>query len=145
MACSPAVAYSTPTRADLIFIIPMPTRRTQLQEDTHFRVLRILQDNTDLTQREIAERLGLSASGLNYCLKALIDRGWVKVQNFSQSKNKFGYIYVLTPLGAAEKLALTGRFLRRKMQEYDALKQEIEGLRAEFQAPGVESVADVAR
>ena len=74
----------------------MPTRRSHLQEDTHFRVLRMLQDNPDLTQREIAERLGLSASGLNYCLKALIDRGWVKVQNFSQSKNKFGYIYVLT-------------------------------------------------
>ena len=82
----------------------MTTRRTQLQEDTHFRVLRMLQDNPDLTQREIAERLGLSASGLNYCLKALINKGWVKVQNFSQSKNKFGYSYVLTPLGAAEKL-----------------------------------------
>lgn len=123
----------------------MSTRRSHLQEDTHFRVLRMLQDNPDLTQREIAERLGLSASGLNYCLKALIDRGWVKVQNFSQSKNKFGYIYVLTPLGAAEKLALTGRFLRRKMQEYDALKQEIEGLRTEAQALGVESAGDLAR
>lgn len=109
----------------------MPSRRAQLQEDTHFRVLRMLQDNPDLTQREIAERLGLSASGLNYCLKALIDKGWVKVQNFSQSKNKFGYIYVLTPLGAAEKVALTTRFLRRKMQEYVALQKEIEGLRVE--------------
>lgn len=57
----------------------------------------MLQDNPDLTQRDIAERLGLSTSGLNYCLKALIDKGWVKMQNFSQSKNKFGYIYVLTP------------------------------------------------
>ena len=64
----------------------------------------MLQDNPDMTQREIAEKLGISTSGLNYCLKALIDKGWVKVQNFSQSKNKFGYIYVLTPQGITEKL-----------------------------------------
>ena len=75
----------------------MTTRRAQLQEDTNFRVLRMLQANPDLTQREIAQQLGSSASGLNCCLKALIDKGLVKVHNFSQSKNKFGYIYVLTP------------------------------------------------
>ena len=109
----------------------MPTRRSQLQEDTHFRVLRLLQENPDLTQREIANRLGLSASGMNYCLRALIGKGWVKVQNFSQSKNKFGYIYVLTPLGIAQKLNLTGSFLSRKMREYEALKAEIEGVRGE--------------
>ena len=75
--------------------IHMTSRRSQLQEDTYFRVLRMLQGNPDMTQREIAEKLGVSTSGLNYCLKALIDKGWVKVHNFSQSKNKFGYIYVL--------------------------------------------------
>lgn len=111
----------------------MTSRRSQLQEDTYFRVLRLLQDNPDMTQREIAQSLGLSTSGLNYCLKALIDKGWVKVHNFSQSKNKFGYIYVLTPQGIAEKLALTSRFLKRKLNEYDALKAEIEGLQAEVQ------------
>ena len=111
----------------------MISRRSQLQEDTYFRVLRLLQDNPDMTQREIAQSLGLSTSGLNYCLKALIDKGWVKVHNFSQSKNKFGYIYVLTPQGIAEKLALTSRFLKRKLSEYDALKAEIEGLQAEVQ------------
>ena len=111
----------------------MTSRRSQLQEDTYFRVLRMLQDNPDMTQREIAQSLGLSTSGLNYCLKALIDKGWVKVHNFSQSKNKFGYIYVLTPQGIAEKLALTSRFLKRKLNEYDALKAEIEGLQAEVQ------------
>ena len=109
----------------------MTSRRSQLQEDTYFRVLRMLQDNPDLTQREIAERLGLSTSGLNYCLKALIDKGWVKMQNFSQSKNKFGYIYVLTPQGIAEKVALTSRFLKRKMEEFEALKVEIEALKTE--------------
>lgn len=91
----------------------------------------MLQDNPDMTQREIAEKLGISTSGLNYCLKALIDKGWVKVQNFSQSKNKFGYIYVLTPQGIAEKAMLTGRFLRRKLEEYEALRVEIDSLSAE--------------
>lgn len=111
--------------------IRMTSRRSQLQEDTTFRVLRMLQDNPDMTQREIAEKLGISTSGLNYCLKALIDKGWVKVQNFSQSKNKFGYIYVLTPQGLAEKAQLTSRFLKRKLDEYDALQAEIAALQAE--------------
>ena len=92
----------------------------------------MLQDNPDMTQREIAEKLGISTSGLNYCLKALIDKGLVKVHNFSQSKNKFGYIYVLTPLGIAEKTLLMSRFLRRKMLEYEALKVEIEHLKTEI-------------
>ena len=106
----------------------MPSRRSQNQEDTYYRILRLLQEDPDMTQREIAAKLGLSASGLNYCLKALIDKGWVKVQNFSRSKNKFGYIYVLTPQGLAEKALLTGRFLKRKIQEYEALKAEIDAL-----------------
>jgi EPS-associated MarR family transcriptional regulator len=109
----------------------MTSRRSQLQEDTYFRVLRMLQENPDLTQREIAERLGVSTSGLNYCLKALIAKGWVKVQNFSESKNKFGYIYVLTPQGMAEKALLTGRFIKRKMAEYESLKAEIDALKTE--------------
>jgi EPS-associated MarR family transcriptional regulator len=110
----------------------MTSRRSQLQEDTYFRVLRMLQDNPDMTQREIAEKLGISTSGLNYCLKALIDKGWVKVHNFSRSKNKFGYIYVLTPQGIAEKTMLAGRFLKRKMTEYEQLQAEIEVLKAEM-------------
>ena len=110
----------------------MTSRRSQLQEDTYFRVLRMLQGNPDMTQREIAEKLGISTSGLNYCLKALIDKGLVKVQNFSQSKNKFGYIYVLTPQGIAEKALLAGRFLKRKMTEYEQLHAEIEALKAEM-------------
>ena len=113
----------------------MTSRRSQLQEDTYFRVLRMLQDNSDMTQREIAEKLGISTSGLNYCLKALIDKGWVKVQNFSQSKNKFGYIYVLTPQGIAEKAVLTGSFLKRKMQEYESLRAEIEALQSDLAKP----------
>jgi EPS-associated MarR family transcriptional regulator len=107
------------------------SRRSQLQEDTHFRVLRLLQANPDLTQRELAEHVGVSVSGLNYCLKALIDKGWVKMQNFSASKNKFGYVYLLTPSGIAEKARLTGRFLQRKLAEYESLKDEIDVLMRE--------------
>ena len=102
-----------------------------MQEDTYFRVLRILQERPDLTQREIAQILGVSTSGMNYCLKALIDKGWVKVHNFSESKNKFGYVYLLTPVGVAEKGSLAVRFLQRKLLEYDEMRAEIESLRSE--------------
>ena len=109
----------------------MTSRQAKIQEDTYYRVLRLLQENPDLTQRELAEKLGVSVGGLNYCLKALMEKGWVKMQNFAHSKNKFGYIYVLTPRGIAEKAGLTSRFLKRKMEEYEALKTEIEVLKAE--------------
>ena len=98
--------------------------------------MRILQDNPDLTQRELAEKLGISVGGLNYCLKALMEKGLVKMKNFANSKNKFGYVYVLTPTGMAEKAAITHRFLQRKMDEYEALKAEIEALKADQQTPG---------
>ncbi len=93
--------------------------------------MRILHDRPDVTQREIAQLLGISASGLNYCLNALIDKGFVKVHNFSESKNKFGYIYLLTPSSIAEKATLTGRFLQRKFLEYKAIRAEIESLMGE--------------
>jgi EPS-associated MarR family transcriptional regulator len=114
----------------------MTSRRSRLQEDTYFRVLRILQDRPDVTQREIAQLLGVSTSGLNYCLNALIDKGWVKVLNFSESKNKFGYVYLLTPSGISEKAALTGRFLQRKLLEYEALRAEIESFSGEMSIGG---------
>ena len=114
----------------------MTSRPAQIQEDTHFRIMRILQENPDLTQRELADKLGISVGGLNYCLNALIDKGLVKMQNFSNSKNKFKYVYLLTPIGIAEKVALTTRFLSRKMEEFEALKLEIEALRSEVDAQG---------
>jgi EPS-associated MarR family transcriptional regulator len=110
----------------------MTSRQAKLQEDTYFRVMCILQDNPDLTQRELAERLGISVGGLNYCLKALMEKGLVKMKNFANSKNKFGYVYILTPSGMAEKAAITHRFFQRKMQEYAALKIEIENLKCEI-------------
>jgi EPS-associated MarR family transcriptional regulator len=109
----------------------MTSRQSQIQEDTTFRVLRILAQEPDISQRDLADRLGLSLGGLNYCLRALIDKGFVKLENFSNSRHKFGYVYILTPAGLLEKAALTGRFLKRKMTEYEALKAEIASIRSE--------------
>ena len=94
--------------------------------------MQILHANPDISQREMAKALGISFGGVNYCLNALMAKGLVKVQNFSQSQNKFGYVYMLTPAGIAEKMALTGSFLKRKMDEYEALRVEIEALQQEI-------------
>ena len=106
--------------------------KSRLQDETCLRLMRILEKQSDITQRELAEQLGISVGGINYCLRALTDKGLVKMINFANSKNKFGYIYVLTPKGLSEKVALTRSFLKRKMQEYDALKAEIETLQSEI-------------
>lgn len=124
----------------------MTSRRSKIQEDTYFRVLRILHEKPDITQREIAKLLGVSTSGLNYCLNALIDKGWVKVHNFSESKNKFGYVYLLTPSGISEKAALTGRFLKRKLKEYEEMRAEIESLRSEVsEVSEISEISEVSR
>lgn len=118
----------------------MPSRQSQLQQDTYFRVMRLLEANPDMTQRELAKALGVSVGGLNYCLKALMQKGWVKMHNFGQSKNKFGYVYLLTPAGVLEKAAITRQFLERKMAEYEALKREIEVLTLETDGQAANSV-----
>ncbi len=93
--------------------------------------MRILQENPDMTQRELAAKLGISLGSMNYSLNGLIDKGLVKMQSFRQSKNKFGYVYLLTPKGISEKITLTGKFLERKQAEFEALKAEIESLKAQ--------------
>jgi EPS-associated MarR family transcriptional regulator len=85
----------------------------------------------DITQREIAQILGVSISGMNYCLNALIDKGWVKVINFNESKNKLGYVYLLTPSGISEKTSLMKSFLQRKFKEYEEMRSEIVSLLSE--------------
>jgi EPS-associated MarR family transcriptional regulator len=114
------------------------SRQTLQQEDTRFRLMQILHANPDISQREMAKALGISFGGVNYCLNALMAKGLVKVHNFSQSQNKFGYVYLLTPAGIAEKMALTGSFLKRKMDEYEALRLEIEALQSEIAAKSSE-------
>jgi EPS-associated MarR family transcriptional regulator len=109
----------------------MSNHKTKSPDENNFRVMKLLQDNPDMTQRELAQKLGISLGGLNFCLKALIDKGWIKMHNFSQSKNKFGYVYLLTPSGMTEKVGLTVRFLDRKVAEYESLTLEIAALKSE--------------
>lgn len=120
----------------------MNNKQSQHSEDLHFRVLKILQDRPDISQRDLADHLGISHGKANYCLKALIDKGLVKLHNFSHSQHRWGYAYLLTPAGIAEKAALTGRFLQRKMAEYEALRAEIEALRSEESAHMSDPSAD---
>ena len=98
--------------------------------------MRVLEANPDMTQRELAEALGVSLGAANYCLKALVEKGWVKLENFQNNPNKLGYLYLLTPAGMAAKTTLTARFLRRKLAEYEALKIEIERLKIEVSQAG---------
>ncbi len=98
----------------------------------HFKVLRLLQENPQLNQREMAEALGVSLGKTNYCLKALMDKGFVKMQNFISSHNKLAYSYLLTPSGISEKAHLTTQFLKRKVAEYESLKHEIDALKLEI-------------
>lgn len=98
----------------------------------HFRVLRLLQENPEMSQRQIAQELGVSLGSTNYCLRAIVEKGLVKVKNFRNSDNKKAYAYFLTPKGISEKTALTTRFLKRKIQEYELLKAEIESLKADL-------------
>ena len=111
----------------------MTSKRTKLQEDTHFRVLRLLQENPEMSQRELAEAVGVSVGGIHYVLNALIDKGLVKLGNFTAAEDKRRYAYVLTPKGIARKAALTRAFLVRKMEEYEALREEIEALSSELE------------
>ena len=88
----------------------MTSRRAKLHEDTNFRLMRKLETDSDLSQREMVKALGISFGGINYCLNALVAKGLVKIENFSHNQNKFGYVYLLTPRGIAEKAARTIKY-----------------------------------
>lgn len=111
----------------------MAGQRSRTQEDVRFRVLRLLEDNPEVSQRELAEAVGVSVGSAHYVLNALVEKGLVKLGNFSAAKDKRRYAYVLTPKGMAEKAAITKWFLARKVEEYEALKVEIETLRGEVE------------
>ena len=89
-----------------------------MTDERQLNALRLLEDNPSMTQRELADALGVSLGAANYCLKALVDKGWVKLENFQKNPNKLGYLYLLTPVGLAAKTQLTARFLKRKLHEY---------------------------
>lgn len=103
-----------------------------MPSELQFRVLRLLESNPHLSQRELSKSLGVSLGGINYCLNALVAKGSIKIQNFKNNHNKWVYAYLLTPQGIAEKTALTSGFLKRKMKEYHQLKAEIEALSQEI-------------
>lgn len=100
-------------------------------EELHYKLLKVLQTNPDLSQRQLARGLGISLGKTNYCLRALIEKGWVKVANFRRSANKVAYAYLLTPRGIEEKTRATVHFLGRKIAEHEALVNEIKQLRDE--------------
>lgn len=110
----------------------MTSKRTKLQEDTHFRVLRLLQENPEMSQRELAAAVGVSVGGIHYVLNALIDKGLVNLGNFTSAEDKRRYAYILTRKGVAEKAAMTRKFLARKIEEYVALRAEIDALASEI-------------
>jgi MarR family transcriptional regulator, temperature-dependent positive regulator of motility len=106
-------------------------RLEQHREEVRFKVLRLIENKPKISQRELADELGVSLGQINYQLKALRERGLIKVGNFIRSDNKLAYIYLLTPKGAADKLVITKRFLIRKRQEFELLKAELDELEKE--------------
>lgn len=99
--------------------------------DVHYKLMRLLEANPEMSQRDLARELGISLGKANYCLQALIKKGWIKADNFKNSQNKAAYMYLLTPRGIEQKASLTLRFLETKMQEYEALKAEIKQMQRE--------------
>ena len=104
----------------------MTTQRNKLREDVQFRILRLLQDNPEMSQRELAKAVGLSTGGIHYVLNALLDKGLLRIENSTTTEDKRRYAYILTREGMASKANLTKRFLIRKMADYDLLKAEID-------------------
>jgi EPS-associated MarR family transcriptional regulator len=120
---SPAVAWANSQK--ILFLM--------MNQELEYHALKILEQQPNLTQRELSEALGVSLGKTNYLLKSLIDVGWVKLDNFKRSDKKWGYAYLLTPIGIAEKAAITVRFLNRKQKEYHDLQSEIAQLQQEVQ------------
>ena len=109
----------------------MASRREQHQEDVRLRVMRLIDENSKMSSRQIADKVGIANGSAYYVLTALIEKGFVKLENFKNSQRKGQYAYLLTPKGIREKSLLTHRFIGRKRQEFDALRAEIESLEEE--------------
>ena len=111
----------------------MASNRSKRQEETHFRVMQILHENPKASTRDIARALGISNGSAYYCISELLEKGFIKFQNFKPSTSKSAYLYQLTPKGLSSKATLTVKFLERKRQEYIDLKEEIKRLEVELQ------------
>ncbi len=108
-----------------------------LDETTHYGLLKTLEENPGLSQRDLAKRLGVSLGKVNFCLNALVEKGSLKINNFRNSDNKLAYAYLLTPSGMEQKARMTVQFLKYKVQEYERLKKEIEELQREAEQKGL--------
>jgi EPS-associated MarR family transcriptional regulator len=102
-----------------------------LTDETRYRILKLLEAEPNASQRRVSEELGISLGRVNFCMRALIEKGLVKANNFRQSRHKRPYLYLLTRRGIEEKAVVTTRFLKRKLDEYEALKREVEELQRE--------------
>ena len=107
---------------------------SEIPDEIRYRLLKRIEEQPDLSQRQLARELGVSVGKVNYCVAALVEKGWVKIHNFRHNERKLGYAYLLTPQGMSEKTRITVHFLRRKIAEYDAIEREIEQLRREVAA-----------
>jgi EPS-associated MarR family transcriptional regulator len=103
----------------------LKVKSKNINSDTHFRILVAISENPDITQRELAKELGVSLGRINYCIKALVEIGYIKLINFKNNPNKINYLYVLTPRGISQKTLLIKDFLKRKIAEYELLEKEI--------------------
>jgi EPS-associated MarR family transcriptional regulator len=112
-------------------VVPRYRKAPTLTEEMHYKLMRLLEADPGMSQRDAARKLGISLGKANYCVQALIRKGWVKAAHFKNSHNKAAYMYLLTPHGLEEKAKLTMRFLQIKLREYETLRVEIEQIRAE--------------
>jgi EPS-associated MarR family transcriptional regulator len=110
----------------------MVTKQDSLREEVRFRLLRLLSENPEMSQRELARAVGISNGGVHYVINAFVDNGFLKLSNFTSAEDKRRYAYLLTPKGVEEKVRLTRRFVLRKMAEYEALRAEIEEMQADL-------------
>ena len=104
-----------------------------MNQDAHYKLLKLLEQNPKASQRELAKDLGVSLGKVNYCIKALIEKGHIKAQNFKNAHNKAAYLYLLTPKGVNAKARITAAYLQRKIEDYESLRGEIEQLQAEIE------------
>ena len=108
----------------------------KLSDEIHYKILQLLESQPEISQRQLSKELGFSLGKANYCIRAMLDRGWIKAKNFKNSRNKIAYVYLLTPAGVEKRAKMAARFLRRKVREYEQLKREIEQLQKEVAVLG---------
>jgi len=114
-------------------------KKSPMNSDIHFKLLDILEKNQKLSQRLLSKELGISLGSINYCIRALVEKGQVKVHNFKKNSNKIGYVYLLTPQGISEKISMTKEFLRKRIKEYDQLQKEIRQLKNDISSSTIDN------